>query len=113
EWVKLGRRVRIHGKVVQAQTPHVLLIVNGGVIMPVETPRAAEYVAGDAIEAVGWPARRRFTLTLQRAEINRIPEQSLRIGPPESETDLPTMTSVESIRILPNELAQHAYPVDI
>ena len=113
EWVQLGRRVRIHGIVVRAETPHVLLIENGGIVMPIETPHAAEYRAGDAIEAVGWPTLRRFTVTLQRAEVNRVPMQNLRLGSPESGSGLRTMTSVESIRMLPNELARQAFPVDI
>jgi PAS domain S-box-containing protein len=113
EWVQLGRRVRIHGIVVRAEGPHVLMIENGGIVMPIETPLAEQFVPGDAIEAIGWPVRRRFTITLQRAEIDRIERQTLQHGPPESEAGLQTMTSVAGIRMLPNELAQHAFPVDI
>ncbi len=113
EWVRRGHRMRIHGIVVRPETSHVMLIENGGIIMPVETPHALEYRAGDAIEAVGWPTPRRFTITLQRAEVTRVSRQTLQLGPSEAASGLRTMTSIESVRALPNELARQAYPVDI
>ncbi len=113
EWLKLGSRVRIHGVVVRPETPQVLLIDNGGIVMPVETPRAMEYRAGDTIEAIGWPTPRRFTITLQRADVIRVAPQSLQLGPAESQSGTPAITSIASIRGLPNEVASHAYPVDL
>ncbi len=112
-WIAFGHRVRIHGVVVRAETPQVLLIDNGGIVMPVETPHAREYVPGDSIEALGWPTPRRFTLTLQRAEVKRIDASLAQPGAGEARSGLPFMTSIASIRRLPNERAARAYPVDI
>jgi PAS domain S-box-containing protein len=113
QWVSLGHRVRIQGVVVRPETPQVLLIDNGGILMPVETPYSMQFKAGDSIEATGWPTPRRFTITLQRAEVKRIAAQELNLAADESQNGLPWMRSLEHIRQLPNTLASHAYPVDI
>jgi PAS domain S-box-containing protein len=112
-WVAAGHRIRIHGIVVRAETPRVLLIDNGGIVMPVETPHAREYAPGDHIEALGWPTPRRFTITLQRAEVKRIDASIAQLGASEAHSGLPLMTSIADMRQLPNELAARAYPVDI
>lgn len=112
-WMEYGHRVRIHGRVLRHVAPRVLLLENGGLVMPIETTSESEYLPGEAVEARGWPTRRRFTIALQGAQLRRIDETELQLGKPESASGLPMMTSVESIRSLPNELAARAYPVDV
>ncbi|MFL6619711.1 MAG: response regulator [Povalibacter sp.] len=111
-WVSRGHRVRVHGTVLRQESPQVIVIEIGGMSMPVETASALEYRPGDVIEATGWPTIRRFTVTLQRAEVKAAQVSS---RPPDAQLSetLPLMTSSEAIRRLPNEVAARAYPVDV
>ena len=112
-WLKRGLRVRVRGTVWLAQSDQVLLIESGGVTMPVETPHARTFNAGQQVEASGWPSLRRFTRTLQRADVVAISDLALQDATPESARQLPLMTSIDQIRRLPREEAARALPVSI
>ncbi len=111
-WVQLGRRVRVQGTVVRVESAHVLLIENGGVLMPVETSSTSGFVAGESIEAVGWPTPRRFTMTLQRAQVRLIDAATRTAAVMESEP-LPLLTDIEAVRQLPQSEAARSLPVSI
>ena len=111
-WVTRGHRVRVIGTVVDADA-RTLLIEDGGVVMPVETSTPRQFSIGDRIEALGWPTRRRFTVTLQRASVNRHssgPASSVRSA---HASTLPLMTEISAIRSLTSEEAARAYPVRV
>jgi PAS domain S-box-containing protein len=112
KWVAQGHRVRIHTEVIGAQSPRVLLTRNGGLVLPVETVTAQDYQPGDLIEAVGWPTPRRFTITLQRADVVAIPKAAAQIGDAD-DSALPVMTSIAAIRRMQSDVASRAYPVDL
>src|SRR5690606_28378819 len=62
---------------------------------------------------IGWPARRRFTMTLQRAIVTRDQRTSFagtRAAPVER---LPVVTDISTIRSLAPEEAAKAYPVRV
>jgi PAS domain S-box-containing protein len=113
EWVALGHRVRIRGVVLRPESPNVLLLENGGMLMPIETVDAMQYSAGEAIEAIGYPSPRLFTITLQRSQIKRLTPSDGERRLDEAQRDLPVMTTIQQIRQLPNDLAGKAFPVDI
>src|SRR5690606_28431589 len=68
-WSTDGHRVRVTATVVNADSPETLLVEEDGIVMPIETRAARRFAVGDRIEAVGWPTRRRFTMTLRRASV--------------------------------------------
>jgi PAS domain S-box-containing protein len=111
KWIDRGLRVRIQGRVLRVESEHVLLIENGGLIMPVETLSAQNFAAGEFIEATGWPTPRRFTTTLQRAEVKRIARdaQLLRADPSAGEP----ITEIAQVRQLSNEEAAVGLPVNL
>ena len=111
EWVRRGSRVRIQGRVVRAESEHVLLIENGGLVMPIEMEDAHRFSTGQVIEATGWPTPRRFTMTLQRAEVKQL-DHSVRI-PRESDTTTAPLTDIGRVRQLTNEEASEALPVSL
>jgi PAS domain S-box-containing protein len=108
EWVARGHRVRVQGKVVNVDSADLLLIENGGIVVPVETDDAKRFKAGDTVEAIGWPTRRRFTITLQRAEVAAIATLRSYEKPIKP---LPLITSIAQIRRMSPEEAARAYPV--
>jgi PAS domain S-box-containing protein len=107
EWVARGHRVRLQGTVVGVDSDDLLLLENGGIVMPVETRDAARYKAGDTVEAIGWPTRRRFTITLQRSDVR--PIDAVR-SPDTPSNTLPLVTSIAQIRNMSSEEASRAYP---
>jgi PAS domain S-box-containing protein len=111
-WLQTGNRVRVQGTVTQSQPEGRLIIENGGLVMPVESPQARNFVAGDSVVAIGWLARRPFTTILRRAEVVKaarpIPENSEAF-----DSALPVMTSIAQVRELSNEGAGKAYPVHL
>jgi PAS domain S-box-containing protein len=109
-WLSRGHRVRVIGEVLRQESSQVIIVRVGSMIMPVETASALEYRPGDFIEAVGWPTVRRFTVTLQRANVELTPHAPNAV---ESEDDLPSMSSTVAIRRLPSEVASRAYPADV
>ncbi|MFL6576722.1 MAG: response regulator [Povalibacter sp.] len=111
KWVRGGARVRIQGSVAHVESEHVLLIENGGLVMPVETPTASEFAPGDVIEATGWPTPRRFTLTLQRAQVKRL-DPAVRIAH-EEESHTRPITEIARVRQLTNEQAAAGIPVSL
>ncbi|HKE95783.1 MAG TPA: ATP-binding protein, partial [Povalibacter sp.] len=111
EWVAQGHRVRIQAVVIRPQSAQVILADSGGMVIPIETPNAMDYGAGDLIEAVGWPTPRRFTITLQRADVKRIAAAT--VLPARSLGVLPTITSIAAIRRMQSDVAGRAYPVDV
>jgi PAS domain S-box-containing protein len=110
EWVARGHRIRLKANVVAADSENILLVENGGVVMPIETANTASFEPGDVIEAQGWPTRRRFTITLQRAQVTRV-EHAAPARPSLVQPKLPLITDIAAIRALPAEEAQRAYPV--
>src|SRR5690606_21366917 len=97
DWAAPGHRVRIRGEIVRVDSDRVLLVEDGGVVMPVETEHAGAFAAGQTIEAVGWPTRRRFTLTLQRSQVVPAPTESS--ARPSVSVALPTtINSISEIR---------------
>ena len=111
-WLEDGNRVRVQGTVIQSQPEGRLIIENGGVVMPVESPQARGFAAGESVVVTGWLARPLYTTILRRAEVARvngpIPDQRQAPDPA-----LPVMTSVAQIRKLGNEGARKAYPVQL
>src|SRR5512138_586071 len=81
--------------------------------MPIETPTARRFVVGDRIEAIGWPARRRFTMTLQRALVTHDQRTSLASARSSRVNPLPVVTDISTIRSLAPEEAAKAYPVRV
>lgn len=113
-WVSQGHRVRVQATVVAPQNPGVLLAQNGGLVIPIETTAAEGYKAGDVIEAVGWPTPRRFTITLQRADVSRIPAAAALLAEDDdTHSALPVMTSIAAIRRMQTDVASRAYPVNV
>ncbi len=113
-WVAQGHRVGIHAVVLRAESPRVLLAENGGIVIPIETPTAMDFRAGDIVEAVGWPTPRRFTLTLQRAEVRQIAASAAQLAPDdELHSGLPVMTSIAAVRRMQSDVAARAYPVNL
>ncbi len=111
-WVKRGHRVRVTGTVVHTTRAHTLLIEDGGIVMPIELSSAQRVSAGDRVEATGWPTRSRFTTTLQRAKVSRIPSApSYRSK--RAVNALPEITQLSAIRALTPEEASRAYPVRV
>jgi PAS domain S-box-containing protein len=113
EWVGVGHRVRVQGVVTRLETEHVVLIENHGMVMPIETIDPVHYAPGDAIEAIGYPTPRRFTITLQRSQVKRLAHSESKLGIGEVPRHLPLMTSIKQIRQLPNDLSVKAFPVDV
>lgn len=113
KWVELGQRVRIRGVVLRPESPNVILLENGGMLMPIETPDAMQYAPGDVIEATGYPAPRLFTTTLQRSQVRYLAPSEMQPSVDEAQLDLPLMKTIQQIRQLPNELARKAFPVDL
>jgi PAS domain S-box-containing protein len=98
--------------VLRRESPQIIIVETAGMSMPVETASALEYRTGDLVEATGWPTIRRFTVTLQRAELK--PASGVISAGDSVEADtLPLMRSTEAIRRLPSEVAARAYPVDV
>ena len=112
-WLTRGHRVRIAGTVVHADSSETLLIEENGIVMPIETPTARRFVVGDRIEAIGWPARRRFTMTLQRALVTHDQRTSLASARSSRVNPLPVVTDISTIRSLAPEEAAKAYPVRV
>jgi PAS domain S-box-containing protein len=110
EWVKKSHRVSVRARVVAAESDDILLIESGGVVMAIETSDARAFKPNDFIQARGWPTRRRFTTTLQRAQVTRIDHSKMASGLVTTQ-GLPLMTSITAIRALTPEEAQRAYPV--
>ncbi len=112
-WSTDGHRVRVTATVVNADSPETLLVEEDGIVMPIETRAARRFAVGDRIEAVGWPMRRRFTMTLRRASVvASSPAQSMR-GSANPINPLPPMTDISAIRALSPEKAARAYPVRV
>ena len=110
-WLTRGHRVRVIGEVLRQESPQVIMVRVGAMSMPIETASALEYSRGDRIEAIGWPTVRRFTVTLQQAEVTPAPQAP--IAQTGIETALPAMRSTEAVRRLPGDVAARAYPVDV
>lgn len=110
-WIARGHRVRIRGVVVGAASGRTLFIENGGIVIPIEPQREFDIAVGDHIEALGWPTRRRFTTTVQRAQVRRI--DAAEIDPPAAAPSLPVLSSIEAIRALSPAEANRAYPVQL
>src|SRR5690606_25778765 len=90
----------------------IVLIESGGTFMPVETERAYDLAPGQAVEAMGWPNRSRFTMILQRAEITPI-EATLESGAASPDPFERALTDLSSVRQLSPERAAHSLPVDV
>jgi PAS domain S-box-containing protein len=111
KWIQRGLRVRIQGSVLRVESEHVLLIENGGLIMPVETLAAKNFAPGEFIEATGWPTPRRFTTTLQRAEVKRI-NRDPRAAQADTSVGQP-ITEIARVRQLSNDEASAGLPVNL
>src|SRR5690606_20837647 len=111
DWAARGHRVRIRGEIVRVDSDRMLLVEDGGVVMPVETEDARAFEAGQTIEAVGWPTRRRFTLTLQRSQVALASTRTSVQSPPVSVALPTTINSVAEIRAMTAEEANRGYRV--
>ncbi len=111
-WSDRGYRVRMRGTVRAGGTGNALLIENGGVFMPVETPLAQHFEPGAAIEAIGWPNKSRFSTILQRAEVVRLKDEE---APSLERSDPPAepITNLLRVRELDREQANRSVPVDL
>ncbi|HVY22779.1 MAG TPA: response regulator [Steroidobacteraceae bacterium] len=111
-WINGGHRIRIQGRVVQPESAQVLMIANGGVIMPVETPNAMQFKAGDLVEGTGWPTMRRFTMTLQRAAVSLLDRQDSTVED-DNDHDLPLISSIKTLHHLSVKQSARLLPVDV
>ncbi len=112
-WVNENHRVRIQAKVVRPESSNVLMIENGGIIMPVETSQAMQFKPGDLVESVGWPTLRRFTTTLQRAEVKLITESQLQNNIADHGYSSPVVTNIKTLHKMPITEAAHSLSVDV
>ena len=110
-WLDEGHRVRMQGTVVKANDAHTLLIENSGVILSLDVERATDFLPAQTIEAVGWPALRRFNIELKHARVHPIDPDAMVASP--GFEGLPLMTSIEAIRKLTADEASRAYPVHL
>ena len=110
-WMERGGRIRLQGTVTRVDSGHVLLVENGGVLMPVETSSTDGFAAGDVIEAVGWPTPRRFTMTLQRAQVRRM--DATQLAPAAVAEPQAVMTDIGKVRQLSNQEAARSLPVSL
>jgi PAS domain S-box-containing protein len=112
-WSDRGRRVRVRGIVRAGGATNALLIENGGVFMPVETPLAQRFKPGDTVAAIGWPNRSRFTTILQRAEVLLAPAIHLDNTAAEPIEPTEPLTDLLRVRELDREQASRSLPVDV
>ena len=113
QWINMGHRVRIRGRVVRSESTRALTMESDGVIIPIETPQAIQFKPGDPVESIGWPTPRRFTTTLQRAEVHLLsPNEIISNSATHGEVTSP-ITNLRALRLLSIEESSRSLPVDV
>jgi signal transduction histidine kinase/ActR/RegA family two-component response regulator len=109
-WVERGRRVRVHAKVLDIESDHVLIVEGAGMTVAVETTDAFRFSPGESVEVSGWPMRHFGTSKLHRATVARISS-----GVPDvpDAAPPPVLTSIPAIHELGNAGAEFGYPVSL
>lgn len=106
-----GHSIRIRGQV-SASFPDSILLEDrwGGIECRLE--ESQRFPIGSAVEAVGFPIADGLRLDLANARAFAIPAGGLN-QPDKNDSNLPTFTTVASIRTLPVSEAAQAYPVRV
>ncbi len=108
-WLAAGHRTRLRAQVVSIEADDRVVLDSDGLWFPAIVRGARQFRAGDAVEVEGWPTRVRFTVTFQRANLQRIAPTAISST---ARAMWPVLTSLEQIRKLTNSEAERAYPVD-
>ncbi len=110
KWLSDARRVVIQGRIVPGAAPNMLLLDQNGFIVPVEATPAEAFVAGQWVEASGWPAQSRFTVWLRSASVRSLARPDIGASPPAPSGYL---TSTAQVRALKSDEARRALPVRV
>ena len=96
KWIESGHRVIVHGRVAPSSLPHVMLLEEQGIVVPIETTEGKNFLPGEFLEVSGWPSAR-ATVWLAYPSLRRIatPDRSFPVAQLP-----PPLTSIADVRSL-------------
>jgi PAS domain S-box-containing protein len=106
-WATSGHHIRVRGNVLKVLTTHSLLLSDGVLSIPVESPTPLEVAPGTTLEVEGWPVTWEHAVVLQSAKIIA---RNVSLSPTNT---LATLTHSDQLQSFSSTDAAHVYPVQI